>query len=147
TADGIEITKTFNFTECEYPVVVNCKVVNHRAQTWQGQIFGLIKWDKLADPGKADKGICTLGTFRGGAWGTPDEQYNKLKFDNFVEEKVSIEATGGWVAMVQHYFVSAWVPGQLKLTQGNGEAYSAKLESRKSTDNMNIIGFTSPTFN
>ena len=49
--------------------------------------------------------------------------------------------------MVQHYFVSAWVPGNLKLTQGNGEAYTAKLESRKSTDNMNIIGFTSPTFN
>src|SRR5690606_39813310 len=88
----------------------------------------------------------TLGTFLGGAWGTPDEQYNKLKFDNFTEEKLSTEAKGGWVAMVQHYFVSAWVPGNLKLTQANGEAYSAKLESRKSTDDMNIIGFTSPTF-
>ena len=147
TADGIEIIKTFNFTEGEYPVVVNHKVVNRSGQTWQGQMFGQIKRDNSEDPGKSDQGIFTLGTFLGGAWGTPDEQYNKLKFDNFVEEKVSTEATGGWVAMVQHYFVSAWVPGQLKLTQGNGEAYSAKLESRKSTDNMNIIGFTSPTFN
>ncbi len=147
TADGVEVIKTFNFTEGEYPVVVNHKVVNRSGQTWQGQMFGQIKRDNSEDPGKSDQGIFTLGTFLGGAWGTPDENYNKLKFDNFVEEKLNIEAKGGWVAMVQHYFVSAWVPGNLKLTQANGEAYSAKLESRKSTDNMNIIGFTSPTFN
>ncbi|MCO8068896.1 membrane protein insertase YidC [Acinetobacter schindleri] len=147
TADGVEIIKTFNFTEGEYPVVVNHKVINRSGQAWQGQMFGQIKRDNSEDPGKSDQGIFTLGTFLGGAWGTPDEHYNKLKFDNFVEEKLSTEAKGGWVAMVQHYFVSAWVPGNLKLTQGNGETYTAKLESRKSTDNMNIIGFTSPTFN
>ncbi|MEQ0924909.1 membrane protein insertase YidC [Acinetobacter schindleri] len=147
TADGVEIIKTFNFTEGEYPVVVNHKVINRSGQAWQGQMFGQIKRDNSEDPGKSDQGIFTLGTFLGGAWGTPDEHYNKLKFDNFVEEKLSTEAKGGWVAMVQHYFVSAWVPGNLKLTQSNGEAYTAKLESRKSTDNMNIIGFTSPTFN
>lgn len=147
TADGVEVIKTFNFTEGEYPVVVNHKVINRSGQAWQGQMFGQIKRDNSEDPGKSDQGIFTLGTFLGGAWGTPDEHYNKLKFDNFVEEKLSTEAKGGWVAMVQHYFVSAWVPGNLKLTQGNGEAYTAKLESRKSTDNMNIIGFTSPTFN
>ena len=146
-ADGVEVIKTFNFTEGEYPVVVNHKVINRSGQAWQGQMFGQIKRDNSEDPGKSDQGIFTLGTFLGGAWGTPDEHYNKLKFDNFVEEKLSTEAKGGWVAMVQHYFVSAWVPGNLKLTQGNGEAYTAKLESRKSTDNMNIIGFTSPTFN
>ena len=146
TADGVEIIKTFNFIEGEYPVVVNHKVINRSGQAWQGQMFGQIKRDNSEDPGKSDQGIFTLGTFLGGAWGTPDEQYNKLKFDNFTEEKLSTEAKGGWVAMVQHYFVSAWVPGNLKLTQANGEAYSAKLESRKSTDDMNIIGFTSPTF-
>ncbi|ANF82963.1 membrane protein insertase YidC [Acinetobacter sp. NCu2D-2] len=147
TADGIEIIKTFNFTMGEYPVVVNHKVVNRSSQNWQGQLFGQLKRDNSEDPGKSDQGIFTLGTFLGGAWGTPDEQYNKLKFNNFVDEKLSTEAKGGWIAMVQHYFVSAWVPGNLKLTQGNGEAYTAKLESRKSSDDMNIIGFTSPAFN
>ncbi|MGL6034595.1 MAG: membrane protein insertase YidC, partial [Acinetobacter johnsonii] len=84
-------------------------------------------------------------TFLGGAWGSPEEHYNKLKFANFNEEKLNVEVKGGWVAMVQHYFVSAWIPGDLKLTQANGQPYVAKLESRKSTDDMNIIGFTSPT--
>ncbi|WP_411687192.1 membrane protein insertase YidC [Acinetobacter indicus] len=147
TADGIEIIKTFSFKQGEYPIVVNHKVVNRSGQNWQGQMFGQIKRDNSDDPGKSDQGIFTLGTFLGGAWGTPDEHYNKLKFDNFTEEKLNVEATGGWVAVVQHYFVSAWVPGNLKLTQADGQPYSAKLESRKSGDNMNIIGFTSPTIN
>ncbi|QFS18670.1 membrane protein insertase YidC [Acinetobacter indicus] len=147
TADGVEIIKTFSFKQGEYPIVVNHKVVNRSGQNWQGQMFGQIKRDNSDDPGKSDQGIFTLGTFLGGAWGTPDEHYNKLKFDNFTEEKLNVEATGGWVAVVQHYFVSAWVPGNLKLTQADGQPYSAKLESRKSGDNMNIIGFTSPTIN
>jgi YidC/Oxa1 family membrane protein insertase len=146
TADGVEIIKTFTFKKGEYPIVVSHKVVNRSAQVWQGQMFGQLKRDNSADPGQSDQGIFTLGTFLGGAWGTPDEQYNKLKFDNFVEEKLSTEAKGGWIAVVQHYFVSAWVPGQLKLTQADGEAYSAKLESRKSADETNIISFTSPVF-
>lgn len=142
TADGVEIIKTFTFQEGAYPVNVSYQVINRSQQNWQGQMFGQIKRDNSEDPGKTDQGIFTLGTYLGGAWGTPDEHYNKLKFDNFNEEKLSVEAQGGWVAMVQHYFVSAWVPGNF----GN-QPYSAKMESRKSADGMNIIGFTSPTIN
>ena len=147
TADGVEIIKTFTFTQGQYPISVSHKIVNRSAHNWQGQMFGQLKRDNSDDPGKTDQGIFTLGTFLGGAWGSPEEHYNKLKFANFNEEKLNVEAKGGWVAIVQHYFVSAWVPGQLKLTQGNGQEYAAKLESRKSTDDMNIIGFTSPTIN
>ena len=142
TADGVEIIKTFSFTQGNYPVKVSYQVVNRSAQNWQGQMFGQIKRDNSEDPGKSDQGIFTLGTYLGGAWGTPEEHYNKLKFDNFDDEKLSVSATGGWVAMVQHYFVSAWVPGQF----GN-QPYAAKMESRKSADGMNILGFTSPTIN
>ena len=147
TADGVEIIKTFTFKQGEYPIIVNHKVVNRSGQNWQGQMFGQIKRDNSDDPGKSDQGIFTLGTFLGGAWGTTEEHYNKLKFANFNEEKLNVEAKGGWVAVVQHYFVSAWIPGDLKLTQAGGQPYSAKLESRQSTDNMNIIGFTSPMIN
>ncbi|MBI1453384.1 MULTISPECIES: membrane protein insertase YidC [Acinetobacter] len=147
TADGVEVIKSFTFTQGDYPIIVNHKVVNRSAQNWQGQMFGQIKRDNSEDPGKSDQGIFTLGTFLGGAWGTPDEHYNKLKFANFNDEKLNVEAKGGWVAVVQHYFVSAWIPGELKLTQANGQPYVAKLESRKTSDDMNIISFTSPTIN
>ncbi len=142
TADGVEIIKSFNFKQGAYPIEVSYQVVNRSAQNWQGQMFGQLKRDNSEDPGKSDQGIFTLGTFLGGAWGTPDEHYNKLKFANFSEEKLDTQAKGGWVAVVQHYFVSAWIPGHF-----GGQEYTAKLESRKSSDGMNIIGFTSPTIN
>lgn len=88
TADGVEIIKTFTFKQGEYPVVVNHKVVNRSGQNWQGQMFGQLKRDNSDDPGKSDQGIFTLGTFLGGAWGSPEEHYNKLKFANFNEEKI-----------------------------------------------------------
>ncbi|MFV5516515.1 membrane protein insertase YidC [Acinetobacter gerneri] len=142
TAEGVEIVKTYTFKQGDYPVNVSYQVNNRSAQAWQGQMFGQLKRDDSADPGKSSQGIFTLGTFLGGAWGTPDSHYNKLKFANFNEDKLSTDAKGGWVAMVQHYFVSAWIPGHF----GNQE-YTAKLESRKTQDGMNIIGFTSPMIN
>ncbi|AOA60049.1 membrane protein insertase YidC [Acinetobacter larvae] len=142
TPEGVEIIKTFTFSAGDYPIKVSYQVLNRGTQDWQGQMFGQIKRDNSEDPGKSDQGIFTLGTFLGGAWGTPDSHYNKLKFDKFSEEKLATEATGGWVAVVQHYFVSAWVPGHF-----GDKPYQAKLESRKAADNSNIIGFTSPAIN
>ncbi len=139
TANGVEIVKTFTFTQGDYPINVSYQVINRSNQNWQGQMFGQLKRDDSVDPGKSSQGIFTLGTFLGGAWGTPDSHYNKLKFANFNEDKLSTEAKGGWVAMVQHYFVSAWIPGHF-----GTQEYTAKLESRKTQDGMNVIGFTSP---
>ncbi|GAB3053543.1 membrane protein insertase YidC [Acinetobacter apis] len=144
TANGVEVVKTYTFTQGQYPITVDYKVINRSQQSWQGQFFGQIKRDDSVDPGKSSQGIFQLGTYLGGAWGTPDEHYNKLKFSNFNDEKLNQQAQGGWVAVVQHYFVSAWIPGTLKLTQADGKPYTADLQSRKSPDNMNIIGFTSP---
>ncbi|MBF7683778.1 membrane protein insertase YidC [Acinetobacter sp. B5B] len=147
TPNGVEIVKTYTFTQGQYPILVDYKVINRSQQNWQGQFFGQIKRDESVDPGKTSQGIFQLGTYLGGAWGTPSEHYNKLKFSNFNDEKLNQNAEGGWVAIVQHYFVSAWIPGTLKLTQAEGKPYTADLQSRKSSDQMNIIGFTSPVIN
>lgn len=144
TVEGVEVVKSFHFEQGQYPIRVSHKVNNLSSQTWQTQMFAQLKRDNSADPGTDDQGIFTLGTYLGGAWGTPSEHYNKLKFANFSDEKLSVEAEGGWVAIVQHYFVSAWVPGSLHLTQDNGQVYKARLESSKSND-LNVIGFSSPT--
>ena len=141
TSDNVEMIKTFTFTQGAYPIVVNNQVINRSSQLWQGQLYGNIIRDNSEDPGKSDQGIFTLGTYLGGAWGTPDEHYNKLKFANFGDEKLHKEAEGGWIAIVQHYFVSAWIPGNF-----NGQPFKATLESSKD-NNLNVIGFTSPAIN
>lgn len=147
TPDGVEVIKTYQFSQGKYPIVMSYQINNRSQQNWQGQMFAQLKRDDSEDPGKSSQGIFTLGTFLGGAWGTPEEHYNKLKFANFNDEKLSLDTTGGWVAMVQHYFVSAWVPGNIQLSQAAAKPYSTHLESRKTADGFNIIGFTSPSLN
>lgn len=136
-ANGVEIIKTFTFKVGEYPINVSHRIINRGNQAWQGQMFGQIKRDNSLDPSKSNQGIFQLGTYLGGAWGTPDEQYNKLKFDDFTSERLNQQAKSGWVGVVQHYFVTAWIPDA---------KYNATLESRK-VDNDNVIGFRTPLIN
>ncbi|EOW0878495.1 membrane protein insertase YidC, partial [Acinetobacter baumannii] len=63
TPEGVEIIKTFTFTQGQYPIVVKHQVVNRSQQNWQGQMFGQLKRDNSEDPGKSSQGIFTLGTF------------------------------------------------------------------------------------
>ncbi len=49
-------------------------------------------------------------SFVGAAWFSPDAKFNKLKFDDFVDEPLRTSATDGWIAMLQHYFFAAWIP-------------------------------------
>ncbi len=126
TADGGKSLKPLPLSQGEYPVVVNHKVVNRSGQNWEGQMFGTtMNVTTLMIQANRIKVFSRWVLSSGGAWGLPEEHYNKLKFANFNEEKLNVEVKGGSVAMVQHYFVSAWIPGDLKLTQANGQPYVA----------------------
>lgn len=135
--NGVEVIKSFTLKAGQYPIHVNYRIINRSGQPWQGQMFGQIKRDSSNDPSKSNQGIFQMGTYLGGAWGTPDEQYNKLKFDNFQSDSLNQQAKGGWVGVVQHYFVTAWIPDA---------KYNATLETRKVGEN-NVIGFRSPSIN
>ncbi|WP_241630887.1 membrane protein insertase YidC, partial [Rosenbergiella nectarea] len=74
-------------------------------------------------------------TFRGAAYSTNDEKYEKYKFDTIAEDKnLNTTTSNGWVAMLQQYFATAWIPQ----TSGNNTFYTAKL-----SDNLAAIGFKS----
>ncbi|MGI9345495.1 MAG: membrane protein insertase YidC [Gammaproteobacteria bacterium] len=51
-----------------------------------------------------------LASYLGPAWGSANDYYTKVDFDEVREDGLSESTTGGWIAMVQHYFVAAWVP-------------------------------------
>lgn len=130
--DGLTVTKTYTFSKGKYPIEVNYNINNTSGQPWQGQLFSQLKRDSSKDPGLANKGAMSMSTYLGGAWGTPDSPYNKLKFGNFNDDNLKTSSDRGWVAMVQHYFVSSWIP----------KGFTANFYSREN-DNEHIIGFTS----
>ena len=133
--DAVTITKRFHFTRGEYLIGVEYIVKNNSSMPWSGGMFGQLKRDNSPDP-SADTSGMGLAPYLGAAINLPDEPYKKVSFDDIEEKsfpKQNIE--GGWVAIIQHYFTSAWIPNAKQT-----HAYSM----RKTKDGANIVGFTSP---
>ncbi|MCK4842488.1 MAG: membrane protein insertase YidC [Methylococcales bacterium] len=103
---GLVVTKTYTFTRGSYDITVDQKVANNSAKTWTGRQYSQL----LRVPYEDDKGNTFIRTYAGGVVYTEDEKYQKISFEDMSEENLSVSTLGGWSAMTQHYFASAWVP-------------------------------------
>ncbi|MEA1062913.1 membrane protein insertase YidC [Erwinia sp. HR93] len=111
-AAGNTFTKTFTLKRGEYAVNVDYNVKNAGAKPLELTTFGQLKQTfdlpKHRDTGSSN---FALHTFRGAAYSTSDEKYTKYKFDDISDnDNLSKDSKGGWVAMLQQYFATAWVP-------------------------------------
>lgn len=105
--NGVEVTKTFLFKRGEYLVNVHYDLVNNAQKPWSGQFYSQFK---RADVPAKKESFFSMSSFNGAAISTPEKRYEKLSYKDLGKERLNQDATGGWMAMVQHYFVSAWVP-------------------------------------
>ena len=105
---GIRVTKTYTFKRGSYDVKVDFKVENSTEQPWRGFMYRQLQRNRPADS-MSSFGIYT---YTGGVLYTEEEKYEKIDFDDMEKSNLSRTATGGWVAMIQHYFLGAWVPDQ-----------------------------------
>uniref|UniRef100_UPI0025EF0DEA membrane protein insertase YidC n=1 Tax=uncultured Microbulbifer sp. TaxID=348147 RepID=UPI0025EF0DEA len=130
--NGIAFTKRFTFTRGEYLVKVAYLVNNGRSKPLLAGMCGEIVRDSLEPP--VDVGI-GMSPFLGAALHTSEENYFKQDFEDIRNKPTTETIEGGWVAMVQHYFLSAWVPDQ---TERN-------TFTLKPVDNgLYSMGFSSP---
>ena len=132
--NGVNITKRFTFTEEDYLIRVEYIVNNQSAEDWQATLFAQIKRDS-SDPVSAGSGV-GLQPYTGGATFLPDAPYTKLSFDDVADESYKEKVDGGYMAMVQHYFVSAWVPSDDK-------TYTYQARKLRDQD-IYLFGFTGP---
>ncbi|MBT1063846.1 membrane protein insertase YidC [Bowmanella sp. Y26] len=106
-ANGVMITKAFTFKKGKHDIKVEYSIQNNSAAPIHVQQYAQLK-QSLAGP----EGSMFMPTYRGAAYSTAEERYQKHAFDDIEDEKLNENTQGGWVAMLQHYFVSAWVPPQ-----------------------------------
>lgn len=132
--NGVLITKRYTFRSDSYVIEQSYIVNNMSDQPWRAAMFGQIKRDSSKDPSASDSGM-GMQSFLGIAATTNEERYLKLPFDKIAEEPFKAMVQGGWIAMSQHYFLSAWVPNQS--TNNNFGALVSK-------SGMNIARFTMP---
>ncbi|MCP4283161.1 MAG: membrane protein insertase YidC [Gammaproteobacteria bacterium] len=104
---GVKITKRFLFNRGSYLVKIEHQVDNSAEAAWSGREYRQLM---RGLPGEKPAGSQFLYTYTGGAIYTPEEKYDKISFDEMEESTLSLDVKGGWIGMLQHYFVGAWVP-------------------------------------
>jgi YidC/Oxa1 family membrane protein insertase len=111
---GVTLIKRYTFERGSYLVRVSHIIRNNGSRPWQGALYGQIRRDGSDDPSKATAGFVPMPTYLGAAYWSSDKPYNKLTFSDMRDKPLSTVQDGGWIAMIQHYFLSAWVPDQLQ---------------------------------
>jgi YidC/Oxa1 family membrane protein insertase len=108
--NGTDITKRFEFDRGSNLINIRYLVDNRSDEVWAANIFGQIKRDSHVPGTNTAIG---MQPYVGAAITTPESNYQKVEFEDLREEgPFKVTKQGGWVAMVQHYFISAWVPDQ-----------------------------------
>ncbi len=131
---GVNYIKRFTFTRGAYLIDIDYVIDNQSNNAWTGSLFGQIKRDKSGDPSSSS--TTGMATYLGAAYWSADNSYTKLKFGNMDDNRLKQTVEGGWIAWLQHYFVSAWIP----------QADVQNLyQSRKDSQGNYIVGFVSPS--
>ena len=134
--NGVGLTKTFRLAPSDYSVEVGYQVTNTTGKEYVASLFGQIKRD--SKPAVGSDGGSPLGPrpYLGFAITTAESRYEKVDFDDLDETELREEVEGGWVSLLQHYFLSAWIP--------NAEDNNL-IWGRPRADGTYTVGFTGPT--
>lgn len=107
--NGLTITKSFIFKRGSYDITLEQKVKNDSGKPWSGRQYSQL----LRVPDNSNKGGMLTGGMRaysGGVIYTEKNKYQKIDYDDMADENLDVSTKGGWTAMIQHYFASAWIP-------------------------------------
>ncbi|HMW17736.1 MAG TPA: membrane protein insertase YidC [Accumulibacter sp.] len=106
--NGVRVSKLYTFTRGSYLIDVMYEIDNHGDKAVAAHAYYQLQRDTKAPEGESSM----VSTFTGPAVYTSKERYQKVTFEdiNKGNPKFASKADDGWIAMVQHYFVSAWLP-------------------------------------
>jgi YidC/Oxa1 family membrane protein insertase len=107
-ASGVRVEKTYVFQRASYQIVVRTRVINRGTQP-----VDLTPYYQFTRHGEAPRGESFfLYTYTGPAVYTDARKFQKVAFKDIQEGSAEFEktASNGWVGMIQHHFVSAWLP-------------------------------------
>jgi YidC/Oxa1 family membrane protein insertase len=138
TDDGLVVKKIFEFARDKYLINVRYELSNNTGSLWTGRAYGQIQ---RTDPEKRMNGA--VYTYTGAVISRPEKRYEKISFSDMRDEKISRNIVNGWVAMIQHYFVSAIVPGSPEDEYRYYTLFIDKGTSGLPSDRF-IIGATTP---
>lgn len=108
---GIKVTKTFIFKRGSYLIEMEQQVVNEsQAPLRLSQYTQLQRKEPEKKTGSAFSANSADRAYVGAVLYTPTDKYEKISFDDMKDTALKKDSKDGWVAMIQHYFMAAWIP-------------------------------------
>ena len=109
--DGVTYTKKYSIDKDSYVVNVSYDIQNNSEKDLNLCFYGQLKQTCDDSYLKNDTGFGMVASaYRGTAYSTDDTRYEKATLDDINDDlKLNIATKNGWVAMIQHYFVSSWI--------------------------------------
>ena len=142
--NGVEVVKSYHFRPGDYLVDLRHRVSNQSQQQWQGSQYRQIQRSRPLETSRL------LYTYTGSVYYNEETKYEKVTFDDMEDSRLKVESAGGWIAMIHHYFLSAWIPDQdetnlvysIANTKRNPATYTIGLRS----GNQSVAPGTSAEF-
>ncbi len=132
TSQGLKIQKIFTFKRGSYAIDMQYKIANQTDTAWQGYLNTQLL---RGSPTEDKSSVFHMGSFTGASYSVPGQhRYKKLSFKDMTKSNLDVDANGGWIAMQQHYFLTAWIPP----VQENNRYYTRYV------NNDYTIGYVSP---
>ena len=100
------LLRRFEFKPSDYQIGIRYLINNATQAPWTATFFGQFKRDDHEPDSSASAG---MKPYLGAALREQDQNYSKYTFSDIEDDSVKSSIKGGWLAFVQHYFVSAWV--------------------------------------
>uniref|UniRef100_UPI0035645975 membrane protein insertase YidC n=1 Tax=Marinobacter sediminum TaxID=256323 RepID=UPI0035645975 len=108
TNDGVKITKRYQFERNSYEIGVRYLIDNQSNEAWKANFTGKIVRDQAPDP--TAQNSMGIQAFLGMVMSSSEDPYEKFDFGDLSETPINQSVTNGWLAFLQHYFLTAWVP-------------------------------------
>ena len=108
TPEGLSVKKEFLFKKGNYLIDVRYVIENESSSPWKGYMNTQL----LRSSPKEDKSnMFHVGSYTGASYAKPGlSKYKKVSFGDMSKANLDVTSEGGWIAMQQHYFLTAWVP-------------------------------------
>jgi len=131
---GIIVNKRYIFKRGSYEIELRHEVENSSGQNWSAREYHQLQRSRPPE----GEGNRFLYTYTGSAVYTQEGKYEKYSFDDMDDASLSRDTRGGWVSMIQHYFLGAWIPPADEKTH---------LYSNKLSNGRYLVGMYSPLVN
>lgn len=105
---GLVVDKTFKLNRGEYLVHMGYNIRNDGDASWQGYLNTQLL---RAYPKQDKSSMFHVGSYTGASYSNPEQKlYQKLSYADMTKGNLDKNVTSGWVAMQEHYFLTAWIP-------------------------------------